>query len=129
MHSVTGYIESHLWCFNILTTQECSLKTTTHYAEHWWNMNGNYPISRVLHLDAGPPPGIHTAAASSPVERPREEDGHHLAGPYIPSFDFGVEASTHKKAVVFRMKFQGSDPKVTLTTEELGSCNTKQTMS
>lgn len=87
---------------------------------------GNYPVSRVLHLDAGPPPVSHTAAASSPVERPREEDGHHLAGPYIPSFDFGVEASTHKKAVVFRVKFQSSDSKVTLTAEELGSYNTKK---
>lgn len=41
----------------------------------------------------------------------------YLAGPYIPSFDFGAEASTHKKAVVFGMKLQGSDPEVTLTTE------------
>lgn len=42
---------------------------------------------------------------------------HHLAGPYIPGFDFRAEASTHKQAVVFRMKFHRSDSKVTLTTE------------
>lgn len=50
----------------------------------------------------------------------------YLAGPHIPGFDFGAEASTHKKAVVFRMKFQGSDSEVTLTTEYLCSYNTKR---
>lgn len=51
------------------------------------------------------------------LERPCEEEGCYLAGPYVPSFHFRAEAATYENVVVTWMKFQGSDSKVTLTTE------------
>lgn len=79
-------------------------------------LSGNYSISRVLYIDADPPPIIQIVKEAL-LERLSEEGGCYLAGPYVPSFHFRAEATTYKNTVVSRMELQGGDPKVTLAAD------------